>query len=136
MIAFRLTDKNRSALLAGARDLGVLSFILCASGRLGPDSQGTRGLADRIDIDLDLRGSTARADRHTNESLIWHRSKPGVGDTITIEVIEADQADEPARRRSKSLDRSLLLPMRRRHARRRRGPYKRRHVMYPVQYND
>jgi hypothetical protein len=137
MIAFKLTHKDRSNLVAGGPDLGFLYFILCASGHLGPDSQGTRGLADRFEVDMDLRGSTARANRHDNESLVWVRTQTDVGDVVTIEVVETEQVDEPAHRRSKKSDRGLWrLPMRRRRARRRRGVYKRRHSTYPPNHDD
>lgn len=134
MVALKFTHNGEAPVVAGAADLAVLSVILSAAGYLGPDSHGTRGPPDQIDVEV--RGLTARADRHKDEHLVWRRSNAAIGDTITVEMVEADKGDEPSHRKSKSADRALLLPMRRRQARRRRGPYKRRHVMYPVRYDD
>jgi hypothetical protein len=137
MFAFRLTHKDGCSVLAGAPDLGLLSIIVSAVGRLGSESQGSRGLTDGFYIDLDVTGSTARANIHENESLIWHRSKTNIGDAITIEVLESEHADEPARRRSVKADRAIVaLPMRRRHSRRRRGEYRRRHSSLRPHHDD
>lgn len=137
IVAFELTRSDGSKSVAGAPDLGVLSFVLSASGRLGPASQGTRGGANRVDIGLRLGGLTSRAREYENEHLVWHRSKTEIGDVITIEIVETDKADDPTSRRRKNTGRArVALPLRRRRARRRRGAYMRRHSTFPPHHDD
>ncbi len=128
MIALKVAINNKPACLAGATDLSVLTTILCASGRLGPSSLGSRDRKDNFGLDLTVGGLTSRGSAYRDEFLDWVRTALKPGDTVTIEIVESDVADEPKYRKSQVARRRDLLPMIRKQGHpRRRAAYVRKY---------
>ena len=93
MILFKVSLNGKELCTAGAEDLGVLSAILSASGKLGSNTAAHDGREP--DIYFRVGGLTSRADgkdEHPNW-VDFIDLKPG--DSVNIEVKEADQADNP-----------------------------------------
>ena len=88
MYALRLTINKRKPVVAGAKDLAVLSAVLSLVGRLGPETAGHRG---RPSMHVHLGGLTARPDNNADEHLNWlPHTKLKVGDRVLVEIIETD----------------------------------------------
>ncbi len=93
MIVLSVQVNGESPVVGGASDLGVLNAIITAVGKLGSDAKPARS-DEPPDIFLSLGGLTSRAANSPNEHVRWigHRELR-VGDTITVEVLDAAVAD-------------------------------------------
>jgi hypothetical protein len=96
-ILFRVLVNGSEFTVAGESSMSSLTAILSAVGHLGPESQGTsRRRSPDPDIGLHVGGLTSRANKLANKQLIWANElalKPG--DTVTIEVLDAEPSVEP-----------------------------------------
>ena len=93
MYAFKVRINNQKPVIGGADDLGVLSAIITGTGKLGANSCPSRD-DETQDFTFRLGGLTSRPNGTSDEHLVWlthDELKPG--DTITVEIIEADHAD-------------------------------------------
>ena len=93
MYAFKVSINGQKPVVGGAPDLGVLSAILTATGKLGPSSVPHREDATQ-DFTFRLGGLTSRGKGETDEHLVWLQAdelKPG--DVVTVEIIETEDVD-------------------------------------------
>lgn len=87
MIAFVVSVNGQRVGTIGVGDSGVLSAIVRWSGRAGEPG----------DLGLDIGGLDTRTDEHIR----WpHPPEIQKGDTITIQVIEANTVDTPTDRKT------------------------------------
>lgn len=87
MIAFVISVNGRQVGTIGVGDSGVLSAIVRWAGRAGEPG----------DLGLDIGGLDTRTDEHIR----WpHAPEIKLGDTVTIQVIEADTVDTPTDRKT------------------------------------
>ena len=96
MIALRIDLNGRPLGTAGTPDLSVLSAIVSAVGKLGPDSKGARGNEDSFYIDLSVSGLTSREAEEKDEHMDWIRELLAVGDSVKIEVVETTDVTSPS----------------------------------------
>ena len=95
MIAFELLINGKRVATAGAEDLSVLSQTITARGKLGAASGGTSNVRDRVVLEAALTGLTSRSSEPANVHQVWYHGAIGVGDEITIRVVERSSADVP-----------------------------------------
>jgi hypothetical protein len=95
MIAFQIEVNGEPFGTAGADDLSVLTAIVTAAGRLGPNSRGSHAREHDPHVELSVGGLTSRAELSDDEHLDWlkHTLKPG--DVVTIRVVDATTVDAP-----------------------------------------
>lgn len=79
-LCFEVTINDEPRILAGLRDLKVLTAILSF-------------VADRDELDLDVGGMVGRSDH-----VRWLRRDMRRGDVVTIRIVDSDEAAEPATR--------------------------------------
>ena len=92
MIGLKVQINNETPVLAAGEDLGVLNAILSCTGPLGPHSQ-VDPEDERVDAFFTLGGLTSRGPQEAEEHPRWlHQDGLGVGDRVTIEVVEVTQA--------------------------------------------
>jgi hypothetical protein len=72
---------------------------------------------------LQAGGLTNRGSKYRDEFVDWRDTPLSVGDVVIVEVIDADTADEPKKRKLVIARRKDFLPLIRKGARRRRGEY-------------
>jgi hypothetical protein len=93
MRALRVTINDGKPVVAGADDLGVLSFIVSCVGALGPNARPPRGEGGE-QITLSLGGLTSRAAETADEHVNWLSQLPlKVGDKIEVEILETNSPD-------------------------------------------
>jgi hypothetical protein len=97
MIALVVSVNERPIAVAGESGASVLSAILTAVGKLGPDSTGARAKPEGVSVKLEVGGLAQRVGENS-ESLHWSRNELGVGDEIRIRIVDVAQPDPPARR--------------------------------------
>jgi hypothetical protein len=91
MYAFKVSLNKNEPVVAGAPDLGVLSAILTATGKLGPKSIPHRE-DETQDFTFQLGGLTSRAKGEADEHLVWLQvDELNVGDMVTIEIVETEK---------------------------------------------
>ena len=93
MYALKVRINDQQPVIGGSDDLGVLSAIVTGTGKLGPNSCSNRDDGTQ-EFSFRLGGLTSRPEGVVDEHLVWlthEELKPG--DTITVEIIEADHAD-------------------------------------------
>ena len=95
MIGFEIELNGKSLGTAGADDLSVLTAIVSAVGKLGPDSTGAHQREHHYDIELTVGGLTSRAEGSPNEHLDWIRRALKTGDVVTVRLVEPNVADAP-----------------------------------------
>jgi hypothetical protein len=95
VIAFSVKLNGKSLGTAGTSDASVLSAIISAVGKLGSDSRGAKGNDHTFYIEFTLGGLTSRAEPKTDEHLTWIREPLKIGDSVTIQVLEAAEASAP-----------------------------------------
>jgi len=95
MITFELALNGESLGIAGSNDLSVLTAIVSAVGKLGPDSGGAHQREHRHDIEFTVGGLTSRTDGTPDEHLDWIKRTLKTGDVVTVRVVEANTADAP-----------------------------------------
>ncbi|MFZ6818602.1 hypothetical protein [Undibacterium sp. Ji22W] len=93
MYALKVQVNERTPIVGGTEDLGVLSAILSCSGKLG-SATNSRGRDDTKDFSFRLGGLTARFDGVQDEHLVWlEDNNLALGDRVTIEIVEVNLAD-------------------------------------------
>ena len=95
MIAFEVKLNEELLATAGADDLSVLTAIVTAVGKLGPNSAGAGQREDDYELELTVGGLTSRTAGASNEHLDWTKRSLKPGDVVTVKLIEADVADLP-----------------------------------------
>src|SRR5688572_1183421 len=95
MIAFEIELNGELLGTAGADDLSVLTAIVTAVGKLGPNSTGAHQRERHYDIELTVGGLTSRADGSSDEHLDWIRRALKTGDVVTVRLFETDSVDAP-----------------------------------------
>ena len=95
MIAFEVKLNEESLGTAGADDLSVLTAIVTAVGKLGPNSAGAAHRENDYELELTVGGLTSRTNGAPNEHLDWAKRALKPGDVVILRVIEADAADLP-----------------------------------------
>jgi hypothetical protein len=95
MIAFEVKLNGESLGTAGADDLSVLTAIVSAVGKLGPNSTGAYQREDNYDIELTVAGLTSRAQGVPDEHLDWTKRVLKPGDVVTVKLVETEAADTP-----------------------------------------
>jgi hypothetical protein len=104
MIVFEIELNGESLGTAGANDLSVLTAIVSAVGKLGPDSTGAHRREHHYDIELTVGGLTSRAEGSPNEHLDWIKRALKTGDVITVRLVEAEAGDPPIASMPKLVD--------------------------------
>jgi hypothetical protein len=99
-IILRVLVNGEEFVVAGEASLSVLGAHVSATGKLGPDSQGTwHPRRPGPNIDLSVGGLTSRGDRRKDEHLRWGPRLPlEPGDTVTIEVLDSGDFQPPTNR--------------------------------------
>ncbi len=98
MLAFEVFVNGRKITLAGADDLGVLSTIVNAVGKLGQKSSGTETRPKGYNLRLSVGGLTGRKNNVPNDYLRWaEMEKLKIGDEILVRVCRVNLADPPSR---------------------------------------
>jgi hypothetical protein len=95
MIVFEIELNGESLGRAGTNDLSVLTAIITAVGKLGPNSQGAAEYETNYHADLSVGGLTARANAAEDEHLDWFKRRLAPGDIVTIKIVESTSADSP-----------------------------------------
>jgi len=95
MIAFEIELNGDLLGIAGANDLSVLTAIVSAVGKLGPNSAGAPQRAHHYDIELEVGGLTSRAGGIPDQHLDWIKRALKEGDVVTVRLVEAEAADPP-----------------------------------------
>ncbi len=97
MIALQVSLNGKRVCIAGAEDLGVLSAVISAVGKLGSKTVPARP-NEASDIFYSVGGRTSRSsceDVHVD----WQSIAPlKIGDTISVKVIQTHRADRPRSR--------------------------------------
>ncbi len=94
MIAVEVRLNDEVLVVAGTDDLSVLSAIINASGRLGPESHGTKFEDQDYDLSFRVGGLTSRGDGVEDEHPVWiERSQLSVGDVVSVRFVEVSEAD-------------------------------------------
>ena len=104
MIVFEIELNGESLGTAGANDLSVLTAIVSAVGKLGPNSIGAHQRAHHYDIELAVGGLTSRAEGSPDEHLDWIKRALKTGDVVTVRLVEAEAADAPIGTTPKPVD--------------------------------
>jgi hypothetical protein len=104
MITFEVELNGQSLGTAGADDLSVLTAIVSAVGKLGPNSTGACQREHHYDIELTVGGLTSRAEGTPDEHLDWMRRTLKPGDVVTVRLVEAKAADAPTASMPKPAD--------------------------------
>ncbi len=95
MIAVEVSLNDEKLVVAGSDDLCVLSAIVNATGKLGPDSHGTKFEDSEHDLSLRVGGLTSRGNGLEDEHPVWvERMQLSVGDVVTVRLVEASETDE------------------------------------------
>lgn len=95
MIAFQVSINGKLITLAGKNDLSVLNTIVGAVGILGSESIGTVSEKDKFQLNVTVGGLSAKSNNEPGEHLRWLDQKIGIGDEISIRVIESNNSDDP-----------------------------------------
>lgn len=95
MYAFKIRINDEAPVIAGADDLGILNATVTCAGKLGSGSQLGRE-DEPADVSMTVGGLTSRAADVPDEHLHWISQKPlGIGDVISVEVVNLLEADAP-----------------------------------------
>jgi hypothetical protein len=97
MITFEVRLNDVLVARAGHTAASVLSAILMATGKLGPESMGTEREPDGTELELRVGGMTAAANVEP-QLLSWLVRAVSVGDEISVRVTDSHATDEPERR--------------------------------------
>ena len=105
MIAFEVKLNGQSLGTAGADDLSVLTAIVAAVGKLGPNSTGAYQRENHYDMELSVGGLTSRPEGAQDEHLDWISQLPlKLGDVVTVKLVEANATNAPTRSMPKPAD--------------------------------
>ena len=93
MYALKVSINEKSPVIGGADDLGVLTAIVTCSGKLGAASVSARD-DETQDFSFRLGGLTSRQKGTPNEHQTWlTNNELKLGDKITIEIVETENPD-------------------------------------------
>lgn len=93
MFALKVSINEEKPIIAGAEDLGVLTAMVNCGGVLGSATHPYRS-NDSEDFRCTVGGLTRRAPGFQNEHVRWlEQRKLKVGDRMTIEIVQTDEAD-------------------------------------------
>jgi hypothetical protein len=95
MIIFEIELNGESLGTAGANDLSVLTAIVNAVGKLGPNSTGAHRREQHYDMELTVGGLTSRGEGSPQQHLDWITRALKTGDVVTVRIVEAEAADTP-----------------------------------------
>ena len=94
MIAFEVSLNGKRVCTAGADDLGVLSAIVSACGKLGKKSVPHRPDETTGDVYFSVGGLTSRSDAKKDVHMKWKSVAPlAIGDVVQVRVVETDKVD-------------------------------------------
>lgn len=93
MIAFEVSLNGKRVCTAGADDLGVLSAIISACGKLGKKAVPFR--PNQIwEMHYSIGGLTSRSDPKKDVHVRWKSVAPlKVGDIVQVRVVETEKVD-------------------------------------------
>jgi hypothetical protein len=95
VLAIEVEVNGKRLVVAGAKDLSVLTASIGAVGLLGGDTvefRPTKG--EPTDVLLHVLGITSRRSS-VNVQLNWGKVPLKVGDAVTLRVVEVEEADPP-----------------------------------------
>jgi len=99
MIAFEVSVNGKRVCVAGAEDLGVLSTIITACGKLGRKSVPYRPDETSSEVHYSVGGLTSRPNPKDDHHLKWKSAQRlAIGDVITVRVVETKKASRVASR--------------------------------------
>jgi hypothetical protein len=104
MITYEVELNGVVVATAGTPAMSVLSAMLTAVGKLGPESKGTRHDPDAASIELRVGGMTSPVSGHHEEHVDWIARPLAVGDEVVVRVRDSARADEPKERRAANVD--------------------------------
>jgi hypothetical protein len=94
MIAFEVSLNGKRICTAGADDLGVLSTIISACGKLGKKTVEYRPDETYGEIHYSVGGLTSRSNSKKNIHLKWKSVAPlTIGDVVHVKVVETEKVD-------------------------------------------
>ncbi|MGC3988584.1 MAG: hypothetical protein QM796_02645 [Chthoniobacteraceae bacterium] len=94
MIAFEVSLNGKRVCIAGADDLGVLSTIISACGKLGKKTVPARPDVTSGDVHYSVGGLTSRRDSKTDVHVRWKSVEPlKIGDVVQVRVVETEKVD-------------------------------------------
>jgi hypothetical protein len=96
MIAFEVSVNGKRVCTAGADDLGVLSAIISACGKLGKRTISARPDETSGDVHYSVGGLTSRRDSRKDVHVRWKSVAPlQIGDVVKVGVVETHKVDRP-----------------------------------------
>jgi hypothetical protein len=95
MVAFQIEVNGEPFGTAGADDLSVLTAMVSAFGKLGPNSSGSHQREHDPHLELRVGGLTSRAEPADDEHLDWINHTLRTGDVVTVRVVDATTVDAP-----------------------------------------
>ena len=98
MLTLEVRINGSLVTIAGSPEMSVLSAMITAVGKLGPNSAGTNHDPTEESIDLRVGGMTAPSHGGAQEHLDWLVQKVVAGDQVSITLSESTTA-EPAQSR-------------------------------------
>ena len=94
MIAFEVSLNGKRVCIAGAEDLGVLSTIISAGGKLGKKTVPARPDETSGDVHYSVGGLTSRRDPKKDVHVTWKSVEPlEIGDVVQVRVVETEKVD-------------------------------------------
>jgi hypothetical protein len=94
MIAFEVSLNGKRICIAGADDLGVLSAIISACGKLGKKTVPARPDETSGNVHYSIGGLTSRRDPKKNVHVRWKSVAPlKIGDVVQVRVVETERVD-------------------------------------------
>lgn len=105
MLAFQIFINGRKVSVAGAEDLGVLSAIVSAIGKLGKNASNRKKNRKDFNVWLTVGGLACRKKKSQDEYLQWVKQKKiKIGDRIEIRVCKTNKAEPFIANNPKSLE--------------------------------
>ncbi len=105
MIAFEVSLNGKRICTAGADDLGVLSTIVTACGKLGKKTVPARPGESSSEVFYSVSGLTSRSDPKKDMNLKWKSvAAIAIGDVVQVKVVETEKIDR-AKTRTKAKQR-------------------------------
>jgi hypothetical protein len=94
MIAFEVSLNGKRICTAGADDLGVLTTIVSACGKLGKKTVPARPDETSGEVFYSVGGLTSRSDPKKNVHVRWKSVAPlKLGDVVQVKVVETEKVD-------------------------------------------
>jgi len=100
MIAFEVSLNGKKICRAGAEDLGVLSTIVTACGKLGKKTVPARPDETDGEVHYSVGGLTSRPATKEDVHVRWMSAAPlKVGDILQVKVLETQKVDRAKSRK-------------------------------------